>query len=693
MTAGNKQLTFEQIPITTLKGVGPKLAEKLDKLGIRVFRDLLFHLPLRYMDQTRLTPIGQLQPGVYAVVEAEVVNTQVVFGKKRSLVCRIADDSGTSSLRYYHFSAAQKDRLQAGLKLRVFGEPRRGANGLEFYHPETTDVDGSTPLPTGLTPIYPSTEGISQKKWLQLTEQLLEKCHNQPLSELIPQELRSSASKSSLNDTLLFLHRPPQAVDAQELSRRNHPLQRRLALEELLAHNVTMKQQRYASQDSAYTLLPAGDLTKQFLKQLPFYPTAAQIRVHQEVSADLSRTVPMRRLVQGDVGSGKTLIGALATLPVIQADKQAAVMAPTELLAEQHYQNFRKWLEPLGIQVGWLGGRQSAKEREQTLSMVASGTIQVVVGTQALFQKKVIFSDLALVIIDEQHRFGVYQRLALQQKNQRAKPHLLLLTATPIPRTLAMSIYSSIDISVIDELPPGRKPVTTATICNSRRQDVINRVGRACRAGRQAYWVCTLIEESESLQAQAVEDLTEELKKALPDLNVGLIHGRLSSSEKDQQMARFKAGEIQLLAATTVIEVGVDVPNASLMIIENPERLGLAQLHQLRGRVGRGFAESHCVLLYQSPLGNVAKRRLQVMKTTNDGFLIAEEDLKLRGPGEVLGTRQTGDIAFRIADLGQHQDLLEQAEQLGETIFRQYPDLIEPLAERWLSGKHLFADA
>ena len=693
MTAGNKQLTFEQIPITTLKGVGPKLAEKLDKLGIRVFRDLLFHLPLRYLDQTHITPIGRLKPGVYAVVEAEITDCKIAYGKRRSLVCSVSDDTGTSQLRFFHFSAAQKDRLQVGQSLRILGEPRRGQNGLEFYHPETTLLSDDTPLPESLTPIYPSTEGVSQKKWLQLTEQLLVKCQNQPLNELIPVDLRSGTSHSSLNDTLIFLHRPPTEVDADELSRHNHPLQRRLAFEELLAHHVTMKHQRKQNQGSACALLPAGELTKQLLKQLPFFPTAAQTRVHQQVSADLSRPVPTRRLVQGDVGSGKTLIGALATLPVVQADKQVAVMAPTEILAEQHFENFRRWLEPLNITVGWLCGKQPAKERQQTLAMIAIGAIQVVVGTQALFQDAVVFSDLSLVIIDEQHRFGVYQRLALQQKNQYAKPHLLLLTATPIPRTLAMSIYSSIDISVIDELPPGRKPVDTATICNDRRQDVIDRIGRACKAGRQAYWVCTLIEESETLQAQAVEELWEDLKQALPNVTIGLVHGRMSSSENDEQMARFKRGKTQLLVATTVIEVGVDVPNASLIIIENPERLGLAQLHQLRGRVGRGDIESHCVLLYQLPLGKIAKQRLRIMKTTNDGFVIAEEDLKLRGPGEVLGTRQTGDIQFRIADLSQHQDLLEQVEEIGEIVFDQHPELISPLAERWLSGKQLFADA
>ncbi|WP_317932124.1 ATP-dependent DNA helicase RecG [Halioxenophilus sp. WMMB6] len=693
MTAGSRQPPFELTPITALKGVGPQLAAKLEKLGIRCFRDLLFHLPLRYIDQTHITPIGELQPGSYAVVEAHIQGSQVVFGKRRSLVCRIADDSGTTQLRFFHFSAAQKERLAPGQLLRVFGEARRGAAGLEFYHPETTLISADTPLPEGLTPIYPSTEGISQKKWLQLTEQLLERCGQTPIEDLIPKEIQPLSGRAAIADILSFLHRPPRSVNAQDLTQRSHPLQQRLALEELLAHHLSLRQQRWRSQGSGYALQPALPLTKQFLQQLPFIPTAAQVRVHQEVSADLARKMPMRRLVQGDVGSGKTLIAALACLPAVAAGKQVAVMAPTEILAEQHFQNFCRWLEPLGLRVGWLTGRLTAKQRQTTQEGITRGDLQVLVGTQALFQESVTFDDLALVIIDEQHRFGVFQRLALQQKNERAKPHLLLLTATPIPRTLAMSLYASLDISVIDELPPGRTAIKTVTVNNERRAEVITRVGGNCAQGRQAYWVCTLIDESETLQAQAAEELCQSLQKALPTLTIGLIHGRMSGSDKDRQMARFKAGELQLLVATTVIEVGVDVPNASLMIIENPERLGLAQLHQLRGRVGRGTAESHCVLLYQKPLGKTARQRLEVMKTTSDGFVIAEEDMKLRGPGEVLGTRQTGDIQFRIADLSQHQALLPHVETMGETLFTQYPERVTPLIERWLAEREQFAEA
>ncbi|BFM04926.1 ATP-dependent DNA helicase RecG [Halioxenophilus aromaticivorans] len=692
--AGNPvTLSVEHSAITELKGVGPQLAAKLQKLGITQFRDLLFHLPSRYIDQTRITPIGQLRPGQYAVIQATIVNTHVQFGRRRSLACKIEDDSGSIMMRFFHFTAAQKDRLAQGALLRVFGEARRGSTGLELYHPETTLVDDTTPMPNELTPIYPSTDGISQKKWLQLTDQILQRCQATPIAELIPSSLQPLPANDTLAHTLAFLHRPAKGVDAEALCNRSHPLQQRLALEELLAHHLSLKQQRWKSAGGAYALPAAEQLQQDFLQQLPFQPTNAQQRVVLEVAGDLAQATPMRRLVQGDVGSGKTLVAAMAALPAIAAGKQVAIMAPTEILAEQHFDNFSHWLSPLGIGVGFLLGKQTAKERRQALAGINDGQTQVIVGTQALFQDSVQFADLALCIIDEQHRFGVFQRLALQQKNQHAKPHLLLLTATPIPRTLAMSLYANLDISVIDELPPGRTPIDTVTINSQRREQVIARVGQACDQGRQAYWVCTLIEESETLQAQAAEELSQDLQHALPNTRVGLIHGRMSNADKEQQMARFKAGELQLLVATTVIEVGVDVPNASVMIIENPERLGLAQLHQLRGRVGRGQAESHCVLLYQKPLGKTARKRLDVMKHTTDGFLIAEEDLKLRGPGEVLGTRQTGDINFRVADLHEHQHLLHHVEPLGQALAADYPHLLEPLIERWLAGKESYADA
>lgn len=693
MPGASTTITVEHKPVSEIKGVGPQLTEKLAKIGIKQFRDVLFHLPYRYIDQTHITPIGELRPGQHAVIQATIDSTHIQFGRRRSLACKVADGSGTTQLRFFHFSAAQKNRLQSGQLLRVFGEARRGSTGLEFYHPETTLVDASTPLPKNLTPIYPSTEGISQNKWLQLTDRVLEACRATPIAELIPSHLQPLSATASLSETLAFLHRPDKSVNAQALCNRSHPLQQRLALEELLAHHLSLKQQRWRNDGGAHALGRANNLEQQFLRRLPFTPTNAQHRVTQEISADLAQTNPMRRLVQGDVGSGKTLVAAMAALPAIFAGKQVAIMAPTEILAEQHFANFLVWFEPLDIAVGCLLGKQPAKQRRTTLEGIAEGRLQVVVGTQALFQDSVEFADLALCVIDEQHRFGVFQRLALQQKNTHAKPHVLLLTATPIPRTLAMSLYANLDVSVIDELPPGRTPITTLTVNNERRATVIDRVGKACGEGRQAYWVCTLIEESETLQAQAAEDTCQDLQASLPDIRVGLIHGRMSNKDKEQQMARFKEGELQLLVATTVIEVGVDVPNASLMIIENPERLGLAQLHQLRGRVGRGSAASHCVLLYQTPLGKTARRRLAVMKNTADGFVIAEEDLKLRGPGEVMGTRQTGDIQFRIADLHEHQQLLPLVEPLGRALHNQYPHLLEPIIERWLAGKESYADA
>lgn len=692
-TPSAKAPAFELTPVTQLKGVGPQLAEKLAKLGIHLFRDLLFHLPLRYVDQTHITPLGELRPNQWALVQVTITNARINFGKRRSLVCQVEDQSGTSHLRFFHFSAAQKDRLAPGTLVRVFGEARRGANGLEFYHPETTEVSEQTPLANELTPIYPSTEGISQKKWLQLTEQLVEPCKTQALTELIPEALQPLTKQKSLGEILAFLHRPHKGVNAEKLCNGQHPWQQRLALEELLAHHLSLTEQRLRHRGSAYALPESTSLRTQLLANLPFSPTSAQNRVSEEILADLARAQPMRRLVQGDVGSGKTLVAALAALPAIAAGKQVAIMAPTEILAEQHLANFRQWFEPLGINVGWLCGKQTAKQRRETQALVADGSLSLVVGTQALFQESVEFADLALAIIDEQHRFGVFQRLALQQKNTQVKPHLLLLTATPIPRTLAMSLYANLDISVIDQLPPGRTPIETVTINNQRRDQVIARVGQACAEGRQAYWVCTLIEDSETLQAQAAEEVCQELQAELTSLRIGLIHGRMTAADKEQQMRLFKSGELQLLVATTVIEVGVDVPNASLMIIENPERLGLAQLHQLRGRVGRGATASHCVLLYQKPLSKTSQRRLDVMKRTSDGFVIAEEDLKLRGPGEVLGTRQTGDIEFRVADLEQHQQLLELVQPLGERLRQDYPHTVKPLINRWLAGREVFAEA
>ncbi|GAA6167120.1 ATP-dependent DNA helicase RecG [Sessilibacter corallicola] len=687
--------SFELSKIELLKGVGPQMAEKLAKLGIVYFRDLLFHLPIRYIDQTQVTDIADLRPNMYAVIEGRVASSHVAYGKRRSLMCKVSDETGSVHMRFFHFTAAQKNRLAVDTQIRVFGEIRRGATGLEFYHPETETLDAEKPLSTSLTPIYPTTDGVTQKRWLQLTDQIVQRLKTGSVNELLSEDVRKTQSLAPLSEALIYLHRPPVDADLNQLSLGLHPHQCRLAVEELLAHHLSLKaakQQTEQYHAFAFSRAQAKTLEDQFLDRLTFKPTGAQSRVIDEICADLKHPQPMKRLVQGDVGSGKTLVAAIATLQAAASGKQTALMAPTEILAEQHFQNFRQWLEPLGVQCAWLVGKQGVKQRREQLESIRTGEALVVVGTQALFQEAVEFHDLALTIIDEQHRFGVHQRLALQEKGQQTRPHQLSLTATPIPRTLAMSFYANIDISSIDELPPGRTPISTAVIGDGRRGDIVTRVGDACREGRQAYWVCTLIEESESLQAQAAEATWQELSEALSDIRVGLIHGRMTATEKDEHMRAFKAQELDLLVATTVIEVGVDVPNASLMIIENPERLGLAQLHQLRGRVGRGKTESHCVLLYQSPLSKVARKRLDIMRSTTDGFVIAEEDLKIRGPGEVLGTRQTGEIQFRVANLDTHQELLEIAVELGETISQQHPASAKAIVERWLGSKQQFAN-
>ncbi len=681
-------VSLERLPVTALKGVGPRLADKLTKLGLLSVQDLLFHLPLRYLDRTRITPLGALQPNVSAVIEGEIRACDVVYGRRRSLVCRLQDGTGTVTLRFYHFSAAQKQRLVAGARLRCFGETRRGASGLELYHPEYDILEASAPQPLedSLTPVYPATEGLTQQRLRSLAGQALTKLDRHPLAELLPEPLRRELHQVPLADALRFLHAPPRNADVDRLLAGEHPYQQRLAFEELLAHHLSLLMlRRQAQAEPAPPLKPDNQLEQRFLNALPFQLTGAQQRVRQEIAVDLARPVPMLRLVQGDVGSGKTLVAAMAALAAVASGFQAAIMAPTEILAEQHRSNFGAWLEPLGIELGWLTGRLSAARRRAELERIASGEAKVVVGTHALFQEEVSFARLGLIIIDEQHRFGVHQRLSLRQKGGgQLRPHQLIMTATPIPRTLSMSAYADLDTSVIDELPPGRTPVTTVVISQQRRQEVVDRVRLACEQGRQAYWVCTLIEESETLSAQAAEATAESLGQALPNLRIGLVHGRLKPKEKEACMAAFKAGDIDLLVATTVIEVGVDVPNASLMIIENPERLGLAQLHQLRGRVGRGAQASHCVLLYGAPLGRQSRERLRVMRESSDGFVIAEQDLQLRGPGEVLGTRQTGDMQFKIADLLRDAPLLPQVQRGGERLIRDYPELSQQIVLRWL---------
>ena len=684
---------LDRLAVTSLKGVGATLAAKLAKIGIFSLQDLLFHLPLRYMDRTRVTPIGALQPNLNAVIEGEVRACDVVMGRRRSLVCRVQDGTGTVSLRFYHFSNAQKQRLIAGTRLRIFGETRRGAAGLEIYHPEYDLLDDAKPLPLQqhLTPVYPATEGLTQPRLRSLAVQALTWLNTHALKELLPDTLRRQLGQIPLADALRFLHQPPQDVDIRQLQEGEHPYQQRLAFEELLAHHLSLLLlRRQAQADGAQALHPSLEMQDTFRSNLGFQLTAAQERVVEEIAADMAKPLPMLRLVQGDVGSGKTVVAALAALIAVASGKQAAIMAPTEILAEQHRLNFGRWLAPLGIQLGWLTGRLKVSERREQLEAIREGKARVIVGTHALFQEGVDFAHLGLIIIDEQHRFGVHQRLSLREKGTtgRLRPHQLIMTATPIPRTLAMSAYADLDCSVIDELPPGRTPVSTVVISDQRREDVIERVRLACEQGRQAYWVCTLIEESETLAAQAAQVTAESLAESLPHLRIALIHGRLKPAEKEQVMTTFKAGEVDLLVATTVIEVGLDVPNASLMIIENPERLGLAQLHQLRGRVGRGATASHCVLLYGSPLSHQSRERLRVMRETNDGFVIAEEDLHLRGAGEVLGTRQTGEMQFKIADLQRDAHLLPAVKEAARVMMEEYPELCHEIVQRWLGNNH-----
>jgi len=682
-------------PVTVLKGVGAALAQKLQRLDILTLQDLLFHLPSRYQDRTRIMPIGSLRPGDEGVVEGEIKVADIVMGRRRSLVCRLQDGTGTVTLRFFHFSAAQKNNLKPGTLLRCFGEIRTGASGLEIYHPEyrRVDEDVVTPVEESLTPIYPTTEGLNQGRLRALTDGALEYLKSGSLTELIPDHLRQKWQLPPLNDAISYLHRPPVDADQEQLLDGYHPAQRRLAFEELLAHHLSLLKLRNRTRQQGAPLLQGTErYTQPFLQQLPFPLTGAQQRVSAEIAADLSQPFPMLRLVQGDVGSGKTVVAALAALQAVEGGFQAAVMAPTEILAEQHFINFTAWLEPLGLNVAWLAGKLKGKKRQLQLDAIVSGEAQVVVGTHALFQDEVSFANLGLVVVDEQHRFGVHQRLALREKGRTdlRAPHQLIMTATPIPRTLTMSAYADLDCSVIDELPPGRTPVVTVVISDQRRAVVVQRVRDACVQGRQVYWVCTLIEESEALQCQAAEVTAEELKEALPELRVGLVHGRMKPAEKAAIMASYKAAEIDLLVATTVIEVGVDVPNASVMIIENPERLGLAQLHQLRGRVGRGSVESFCLLMYHAPLSQQGRERLGVMRETTDGFRIAEKDLELRGPGEVLGTRQTGMMAFRVADLQRDSDLLTRVKQVASQIAAD-PQLTDAIIQRWLGRDEQYA--
>ena len=676
-------------PVTDLHGVGDALASRLRVLGVKSTQDLLFLLPLRYEDRTRVIPLGELRVGQRVAVEGEVLLTEVSFRGRRQMLCRIADGSGFLTLRFFYFNAQQQAGLARGVRIRCFGEARRGPKGLEFVHPEYRKVDPNADqeIAEHLTPIYPSTEGLTQGRLRQLVNRALDQISADEPQDWLPPTLLADSRLPSLREALLYVHRPPKDAPVELLHERRHPAQRRLAFEELLAHQLSLKLLRQRIQSEPGWPLAGNDSLKtNLLARLAFHLTVAQERVLREIEQDLAESKPMLRLVQGDVGCGKTLVAALAAARTVAGARQVALMAPTELLADQHAQNFRGWFEPLGVAIALLTGRQTAKTRRTALERIRAGEAAIIVGTHALFQEGVEFAKLALVIVDEQHRFGVHQRMSLREKGSHddRQPHQLIMTATPIPRTLAMTAYADLDVSIIDEMPPGRMPVKTVVLAETRREEVVQRIRNACLEGRQAYWVCPLIDESEEMPYQAAEETAAALGEALPELTVGLVHGRMPAAAKESTMRRFKDGRIQLLVATTVIEVGVDVANATLMVIENAERMGLAQLHQLRGRVGRGVHASSCLLLYRAPLSTLARERLAVMRDTNDGFEVARRDLELRGPGELLGTRQTGLAQMRVADLLRDADLLPRVQIAAQTLLRDWPSQVAPLISRWV---------
>ena len=684
------------LPLSVLTGVGPAVAEKLAARGMANLQDLWLHLPRGYEDRTALTAIRDLRPGVAAQVEGKVEAVERGFRYRPMLRVALTDDTrGTLVLRFFHFRAQQVAQFAPGARIRAYGMPRAGQLGLEIVHPSYRVLDaGEHGLGEALDPVYPEIEGIGPANLRRLIGLALQRLPGDDTLELLPGDWLREMSLPTLREALLILHSPPRDADVTSLQLGLHPAQRRLALEELLAHQLSLRRQRLALQAEGTRALGGDEGYVERLRDAqPFALTNAQARVYAQLRDDLCKPRPMLRLVQGDVGSGKTVVAAMAALLAVADGRQAALMAPTELLAEQHLANLRGWLEPLGIRVGWLAGKVTGKARAKALDEVASGVAQVVVGTHALMQEGVAFHDLALAIVDEQHRFGVHQRLALRDKGKGNVPHQLVMTATPIPRTLAMSAYADLDVSAIDELPPGRTPITTIALSAERRAELVERIRQACAEGRQAYWVCTLIDESDEIEAQAAQSTFDALQVALPNVRIGLVHGRLKAAEKQSTMRAFKDGSIDLLVATTVIEVGVDVPNASLMVIENAERLGLAQLHQLRGRVGRGSAASSCVLLYQSPLSAMARERLDTLRRTNDGFAIAEKDLQLRGPGELLGTRQTGLAAFRIADLARDAGLLPQVRELADQLLADSPGVADRIIARWVGGAARYASA
>ncbi|SEQ56518.1 ATP-dependent DNA helicase RecG [Basfia succiniciproducens] len=688
---------LDAIPLTSLSGVGAAVSAKLSKIGINNLQDLLFHLPIRYEDRTRITPISDLRPEQYATIEGIVQTCEIQFGRRPILTVSLSDGTSKIMLRFFNFNAGMRNGFQPGARVKAFGEVKRGRFMAEIHHPEYQIIRDKQPLQLeeNLTPIYSATEGLKQNSLRKLTDQALELLDKIQIAEILPDEF--NPYPFSLKEAIRFLHRPPPDVSVEILEKGAHPAQVRLIFEELLAHNLAMQKVRLGTQQfQALPLHFQTDLKQRFLATLPFEPTNAQVRVTQDIERDLAKDYPMMRLVQGDVGSGKTLVAALAALTAIDNGKQVALMAPTEILAEQHAENFRRWFEPFGIEVGWLAGKVKGKARQSELERIKNAEVQMVVGTHALFQEEVAFSDLALVIIDEQHRFGVHQRLLLREKGEKAGnyPHQLIMTATPIPRTLAMTVYADLDTSIIDELPPGRTPIKTIVVSEERRAEIVARVHNACtNENRQVYWVCTLIDESEVLEAQAAEATAEDLHRALPHLRIGLVHGRMKPAEKQAIMASFKAAELDLLVATTVIEVGVDVPNASLMIIENAERLGLSQLHQLRGRVGRGSTASFCVLMYKPPLGKISQKRLQVLRESQDGFVISEKDLEIRGPGEVLGTKQTGIAEFKVANLMRDRKMIPTVQHYARRLIVEYPDVADTLIKRWLNNREIYSNA
>ena len=733
-------------PLQRLAGVGPGLTKKLARIGIHAPRDLLFHLPLRYQDRTRISPIGGLQAGQNALVVGRVDGADVTYGRRRALLVRVSDGSGAMMLRFFHFSAAQQRGFAPQLWVSCYGEVRHGAALPEMVHPEYRlhRERPDDPTEAALTPVYPSTEGVGAAKMRGLVAQVLDEelgAEFGNVRDCLPDEVRRRFGLMALRDALQAVHNPPPDADTAALISGTAPAQQRLAVEELLAHHLALSRLRAKHRKRNAPALSAGESWAKLQANLGFELTGAQVRVVDEILADINTNAPAMRLIQGDVGSGKTVVAAAAALCAVDAGYQAALMAPTELLAEQHRKTFADWFERLGISVEWLTGKLPAAARRDALSRIKSGAAEMVIGTHALFQQRVEFHRLGLMIIDEQHRFGVDQRLALRNKggdgghvNDAAVtdddaavvtgdaavvtgdgdgdavtgdaavvtgdgdgdaitvPHQIIMSATPIPRSLAMIFYADLDVSNLDELPPGRKPVATVVLPNSRRGEVAERIRGICRDRQQAYWVCPLIEESDKLQAQAATETRDALGELLPEIRIELIHGRMKSADKESIMRRFHGGEIDLLVATTVIEVGVDVPRASLMIIENAERLGLAQLHQLRGRVGRGAAQATCVLMYQPPLGKTARERLGILRETNDGFVIANKDLQQRGPGELLGTKQTGIAQMKIADLVRDRALLPKIEQIGRMVTQKFPGAVDEIVRRWIQEKELYGD-